>query len=425
MRDSIAILGSFQGNEIQFSERTVTCGPCSVLSGDIGTPGVTTDNSYKVILNIGLDTTAVLDAFRITGGRDDRSPSNSGNALGGGVYNGGSGAFGEGGNCSPVFRNCVIDNNYATWGAGMFNNGHNNGRSAPILRHCILAFNHAAIGGGGMDSYGWNNGDVAPELYNCIFYGNTSSDRAGAMYCWGGLNGNCTPVIINSAFINNTSVNIAGGIIVDNSNDIAGNPPFTGTAEVTTVNSIFRGNTSGAGPQFYILGNGDFVASYTAIDTAGQTASHPITGPGTGNLYHDPLLLDSNDAPGLDDCWMTDDDGLSPEINSPCVNAGDSSQYEQTDLAMQPRISGVNIDIGPYEFQLPDSVVWSGVENSDWFNAANWSPGRVPDSLQTVTIPGVGSAPNQPVIALDTAYCRNIIVLTDGNLVIQQLLQLK
>lgn len=274
-----------------------------------------------------------------------------------------------------------------------------------------------------MDSYGWNNGDVAPELFNCIFYNNVSGDRAGAMYCWGGLNGNCSPLLQGCAFINNTSAVIAGGVIVDNSDNLAGNPPFSGTAEVTSVNSIFWGNVSPDGPQFYILGTGHFTATYTSIDTIGQTTAHPISGSGLGNLFVFPELLDTTNAQGLDGCWMTIDDGLTLLISSNCINSGESNSGTALDLAFSPRVSGSNIDIGPYEFVLPDTVMWTGASSTDWFENANWEPARVPDSLQIVIVPG---APlNQPLIALDTAYCNGLIIHDNGTLHVQELLQIK
>ena len=425
MRDGIAIIGSFAGGEESIAERALTCGPCSELNGDIGTPGVEFDNSYKVIVNIGLNTTAVIDGFRIVNGYDNRTVQSIEVGLGGGVYNGGAGTGGEGGICSPTFRNCVIEQNYAAYGSGMFNNGHAGGNSAPVLYNCVLANNHATIGGGGMDSYGWNNGYVAPEMYNCVFFGNTSDSRAGAMYCWGGQNGNCSPTISSCAFINNSSVAIAGGIIVDNSEDLAGNPPFTGVAEVTCTNSIFRGNTSGAGPQFYILGSGNFIATYTAIDTVGQTLDHPISGPGTGNLFINPQLLNTTDGPGPDLCWMTQDDGLSLSIASPAINAGDTGITDSLDLTHHMRISGARVDIGPYEFPLPDTVAWTGTVDSDWFTHANWAPGRVPDSLQVVIVPGIGAAPNQPVIAADTAYCAGVVADSNAVLLVGERLRIR
>lgn len=422
MRNGVIIMGSFNGTESQSSQRVITCGPCTVLSGDIGTQGQVLDNTYTLVVNIGLDSTSVLDGFRVAYGYDNRSVSSIENGLGGGVYNGGSGAGGEGGICSPRFRNCVFDNNYAAYGAGMFNNGHAGGNSAPVLTNCIFENNFATIGGGGMDSYGWNNGYVAPQLFNCVFVNNTSADRAGAMYCWGGQNGNCSPVINSCAFINNTSVNIAGGIIVDNSEDLAGNPPFTGTAEVSCTNSIFWGNASASGAQFYILGTGHFTASHSVIDTAGQTAANPISGPGTGNIFVYPNLLDTTNALGVDSCWMTTDDGLSLAIQSPAINIGDSSDTPQQDLAFGDRISGTRIDIGPYEFVLPDSVSWTGAIDSNWFDGSNWEPARAPDSLQIAIIPGTVLTPYQPVVELDTACCSGLIIREDGSVVVRSVL---
>ena len=209
MRNDVSIFGSFQGDEDILEDRSFICGPCSILSGDIGTSNVQTDNTYTLVVNNGLNRSAILDGFTIRDGYDDRSVSNIENGLGGGIYNGGNG---NGANCSPTFRNLVIINNYATYGAGMFNNGYAGGNSEPLLEQCIIAFNTATIGGGGMDSYGWNNGNVAPILTTCIFYENNSFDRAGGMYCWGGFNGNCSPIITNSAFVNNSSTNIAGAL---------------------------------------------------------------------------------------------------------------------------------------------------------------------------------------------------------------------
>lgn len=407
-RNGISILGSFQGSETHFSARNITCGPCSILDGNIGSPTSVFDNSYTIISNEDLDATAIIDGFRITAGYDNRGISNNGAGLGGGIYNGGGG---NGGFCNPTIQNCVIDNNYAGFGAGVFNNGYNNGQSSPILNNCILADNFATNGGGGMDSYGFNNGDCAPVLNNCIFYNNVTDGSAGAIYCWGGLNGNCTTTLTNSALINNSAADLAGGIIVDNFNNSSGN--FSGTAEVISSNSIFWGNTATEGPQFYIQGSGHFTATYTAIDTLGQTAANPITGAGTGNSYGNPGFLDSTNVMGMDNCWMTVDDGLTQQINSALINAGEASSAFGTDLTFNDRISGANIDIGPYEYSLPDSVSWTGDLSSDWFTNGNWNPARVPDGLQVVTIPGVVIAPTQPVVNGGIAHCADL-VLEDG-----------
>lgn len=409
MRNDIAIIGSFQGHETHSNQRELTCGPSSVLSGNIGVSENEFDNSYTIIVNYDLNNSAVLDGFEIRDGYDNRSISSIENGLGGGVYNGGNG---NGNSCSPTFKNCVIVNNFAGYGAGMFNNGIAGGNSEPILINCVIAFNHATIGGGGMDSYGWNNGDVAPVLINCLMYHNVSDDRAGAMYCWGGLNGNCSPSIINSAIINNTSINIAGGVIVDNSNNLAGTAPYSGTAEVLVQNSIFWGNTAAEGPQFFILGTGNLNATYSNIDMTDQLPAHPISGQGTGNIFTDPNFLNVMNAIGMDGCWMTADDGINLQISSLSINVGyDGSNEQEVDLTNRDRISGAGIDIGPYEYQLLDSVSWTGNTNLLWENDSNWSPARVPDATQHVTIPN--NLLNYPLIH-DSSYAIRSLLLEDN-----------
>ena len=84
MRNGVTIYGSFNGTEAFVSERDLTNGLTSILSGEIGTAGIN-DNSYKVVYNEDLDATAIIDGFVIEGGNDDRSPTNSGNGLGGGM----------------------------------------------------------------------------------------------------------------------------------------------------------------------------------------------------------------------------------------------------------------------------------------------------------------------------------------------------
>ena len=80
MRNELAIYGSFQGTENSLNERDLSCGPCSILSGEIGGSG-NADNSYTVVSNAMLDNTAELDGFTISDGNDDRSPTSNGNGL--------------------------------------------------------------------------------------------------------------------------------------------------------------------------------------------------------------------------------------------------------------------------------------------------------------------------------------------------------
>lgn len=347
MKNEVTIYGSFQGTETQLSQRSLSCGPCSILSGEIGAAG-NADNTYSIVRNESLDSTAILDGFHMQGANDDRSPTSNGAGLGGGMYNHG---YGGNGFCNPVVRNCLFTDNSASWGGGAFNNAYANGFTEPTYINCIFANNHGYQEAGGMDTYAVG-GHGAPTLYNCLFYGNTSDSNVGAMYAWGGNNGNCEPTLYNCAFVNNTAQNGYGGAFISDNLDENGQAS-SGNCVVTLHNCILWNNTAtGAAPQFYVRGTGAEVhATYSDIDMTGQTGQNVLSGATTGNIAVDPMFMDLADAIGPDGCWMTNDDGIRLDQLSPAIDAGNSANVWSTDLAGNVRVVGSSVDMGPYEDQ--------------------------------------------------------------------------
>src|SRR5262249_55988200 len=61
----VAVYGGFAGTETALSQRNVATN-VTTLSGDIGTVGDSSDNSYHVVTSSKLDKTAILDGFTIT-----------------------------------------------------------------------------------------------------------------------------------------------------------------------------------------------------------------------------------------------------------------------------------------------------------------------------------------------------------------------
>lgn len=345
MRSGVAIYGSFAGTETLLSQRALACGPCSTLSGEIGAAG-NSDNSYHVVSNsTGVNNTAILDGFIVEGGNDDRNPTGN-EGLGGGIFN--NGEYNSN-NCSPTIRNCLIRNNAAQFGAGIFNSGHSGGTASPVIENCIIAGNTAYLGGGGIDNFGLA-GTASPTLTNCLVVNNTALDRAGGMYCWGGNNGNANPVIMNCVFANNAAID-GGGLVSDRENAPPGS--YSGNSNPVIINSIFRGNSaSGTGDQFFLIGDATFNATYTNIDlTDHQTLPHVVSGPGTGNSTVDPLFTNAANPIGTDNCWLTADDGYSLQSLSTLINAGILSGAPLTDIRDSLRTG--NPDIGAYEYQAP------------------------------------------------------------------------
>ncbi len=352
MKNGVGILGSFAGTETTLGQRNLANGLGSTLSGEIGTAGIG-DNSYHVISNSKLDSSAVIDGFIISGANDSRSATYT-EGLGGGIFNDGGYA---GGFCNPTIRNCIITNNRAVFGAGIFNSGHSGGMASPTIRNCIITNNTATDGGGGIDNFGLA-GNASPALINCVVAYNTAK-TAGGMYCWGGnANGKCNPSLRHCTFAFNTATaGNAGGLIADNADATGGQN--SGKADVTVRNCIFWGNTAtGSGPQFFVKGTGSFTATYSDINLTGQTAPSVISGAGTGNLNTDPKFVSNTDIDGADNLLFTADDGLTLTITSPCINVGDNTNAPATDIFMLPRLVGIKVDMGAYEFQkLPNGLI--------------------------------------------------------------------
>jgi predicted outer membrane repeat protein len=296
MKNGVLIYGGFTGNETALNQRAPGNMLATILSGDIGTEGDETDNSYHVFNNPpGLNNSAVLDGFLITGGNAN-SPHNSG----GGMINNGNGA---GNSCSPLIRNCLFLNNRAdTQGGAIYNAGYTNGNSNPILINCVFRSNTANMGGAVYND-GSIGGNSNPSLTNCSFQSNLAA-LGGAMGNVG-YQGNSRPVLTNCVVWDN------GG-----------------------ASTFYNGPGASVGSNY-----GLFESSVTGYST------------GTGNLTTtaSPFLsvTDSRLRTG------------SPAIDAGDPNST-SAINGATDLAGNPRFIGERIDIGAYELQsapLPVSLV--------------------------------------------------------------------
>jgi hypothetical protein len=229
LKSGVAIYGGFVGTETKRNQRDWETN-VTTLSGDIGAAGDNSDNSYHVVTGSGVDATAILDGFTITGG----------NANGGSYADFGGGMYNNAG--SPTLTDITFSANSAAYGGGLFNHTSN-----PALNHITFAENYASQNGGGMYNY-----LSSPTLIHSIFYSNDASLNGGGMDNTGG-----SPMLTNITFSENTAAD-GGGLynyessptltdVTFSSNDAsqdgggahnyAGNPTFT--------NITFSGNTAG------------------------------------------------------------------------------------------------------------------------------------------------------------------------------------
>ncbi len=353
MKNGVSILGGFAGNEPLLTNRILTNPSTTTLSGEIGGPTSTTDNSYHVISNpAGLTTTAVLDGFVITGGNANGfSPDN----LGGGMHNNGNGA---GQVCSPLIRNCTFQNNTASnTGGAMCNSGFSSGNSSPSLTNCSFQNNTAPFGGA-MFNDGVFSGNSHPSLTNCSFGGNTASTSGGAMFNDGRSSGNSSPSLTNCTFEGNTATS-GGAMVNDGRNSGISNPGLT--------NCVLWGNN---GVNTFSNQNATVTATHSLFDDM-------VTG-----YSANPTNLTTTSSPFASTTSLA----LAP--GSPAIDTGLSSASGlvgiTTDLAGNARIVGCRVDMGAVEEQIFTKVLTVVI------TLPNGSTVSVAGNLSTITLPPIG-----------------------------------
>lgn len=160
----------------------------TVLSGDIGDPGVTSDNAYNVVIAAGDVGSALLDGFSIVGGNADLDQYSVVNGetdvmrnRGGGINNWSS---------SPVLTNLGISRNSAVYAGG----GVSNWYGAPVLTLVNVSENIAYQGGGVHSEYS------PAVITNVTVLGNRATHNGGGVY-----NSNANVVLTNVTVSGNTA----------------------------------------------------------------------------------------------------------------------------------------------------------------------------------------------------------------------------
>jgi len=244
-------------------------------------------------------------------------------------YWGGAAGFGS-------LWNCTITNNSGVWGGGTY---------ASVLNNCLVISNSASDVGGGL---------YTTLGTNCTVVGNYAYSGGGGAY--GG--------IVNwSTIIYNKSQYGGGGgdtifnncLVASNVANISGGGSAGGLGTVSR-NTIFRGNFGG-----YCGGvlQGEIYNCVVAQNRGGTgpggtrdaTAFNSIVYANTGPIPSDNFTND----PGFVN-MSAGNFHLRPD--SPCINAGQSGAAPAgPDLDNHPRIVGGAVDLGPYEFQTPTSLI--------------------------------------------------------------------
>ncbi len=411
LTNGVAFYGGFAGGESSLNERDLKTNK-TILSGDLDGNDVQVDNpedlfeeptraenSYKVVTGSGTDATAVLDGFTITGGfrpgmyNDAGSPTvtncifseNSASLHGGGMRNlDGSnptvsnctfsdnfdgGMYNE--ESSPTVTNCTFTGNWATEGAGMYNEEH----SSPTVTNCTFRGNTAGEDGGGMASRHSSN----PRVTNCTFSGNT------ARWCDGGGMDNyqSSPTITNCTFSGNLASNDGGGMC---------NEYYSSS---TVTNCIFWGNYLWF---HYPERIGPISNMYSDVTSSVGVSYCDLQGgwPGEGNIDAEPCFADTDTGDyhlqSQAGRWDPNSESWVTDANtSACIDAGNPS----CPLSDEPNDSNnIRINMGtyggtveasmsPYDWALLGDLTNDGTVNlqdfaaqaNDWLESESEQPG--------------------------------------------------
>ncbi|WP_044103550.1 hypothetical protein [Neolewinella persica] len=224
IRPGVKLYGGFLGTEVDLSQRQA--GVFSTFSGEMGDPTANADNAFTVVtMESSMNHNSTLDGFLITGGtsRNFKEGLTSGSS-GGGLYikagstpsnhlivnciftenrahNGGAVLVDSG---RPSFINCKFNRNAADFNGGAVYNKGMASVASPIFRDCIFEDN-SSNSGAGMTNNG-SNGSASPLLIGCDFINNTSLMNGAAIYNIKNDNGETEPVLENCSFVGNDSI---------------------------------------------------------------------------------------------------------------------------------------------------------------------------------------------------------------------------
>ena len=389
LKNGVSVYGGFVGTETALYQRVI--GNETILSADIGTVGINTDNCYHVMVALNITNSTTIDRMTFTFGNANVASSitinsaliyrqqgggiylnasspvlsnlrliaNNASFQGGAIYSevnstpsiskvifltntstyGGSGIYNKSSN--PTLTNVIFDSNFANY----YGSAMSNFASSPVLTNAVFVSNTSTYG-----SPMYNESSSAPSIINGVFYSNSSTYSSGAVY-----NQNASPTFINVTFFNNFSTYSSGG--VENGSSFT-----TPASQPNFKNCIFWENhlgssstLSGADVQNAIGGTtvNTMNISFCSMQLVNNDTNYPTAGfPNIGtnnNLFGlNPSFVNVASVRGDDDTWATSDDGLKIQSASSCNDAGTASGSPLTDITGASR-SG-NTDIGAYEY---------------------------------------------------------------------------
>ena len=369
----VRFYGGFAGTETERNQRDVEANQ-TILSGDIGTTGDRTDNSYHVVDITGTAATTVLDGFTITDGyADDGLNQFTEEDVGGGIYSDESG--------NTQLSNLIVIDNFALKdGAGVYLDASSN----PVLTNVDIVENEAQQFGGGLRTR-----ESSPTLNLVTLTGNLAGEQGGGV---SNLEGQ--PVFNRVIFDRNVANDFGGALInLDNESIEINNSLFisnqsqTGGAiynqdsNLVVTNSTFFGNQSDFGGAVYSYDDLDsntesdtdsLISNSILVNNSGALDELQVSDDGFSDSAFSNTVVNNSIVEGgyegganvfdVNPRFINPEEGnFRIRSNSPAIDVGDGSVIDaEFDLAGSDRVINGSVDLGAYEFQdnLPEGTVY-------------------------------------------------------------------
>ncbi len=278
----VRLFGGFTGIETDLGQRDWK-NNFTILSGDIGIPDDSTDNSYNVVQMWNPDFGTLLDGFVVEKGNAnfetmETIPQESNLQCGGGIY-----IMGAAGIAYPGIIHCTFRKNVSkNAGGAVYINGLESGSIAPSFMDCLFIDNYTVGSGGGVYRSGSSNWEVI-DFKDCIFEGNYAKKYGAGLY-FVDTEGTDTLQILDCTFKNNTAGGVGGGIYCSLGR--------TNGSMIKLSHSLFDGNSATSAFDLYYTTDSGLGTKYVEISKI-HIKDNDNVGMST-HLHIEIIALDSN-----------------------------------------------------------------------------------------------------------------------------------
>lgn len=323
LKPGVVVYGGFVGSETALGQRSGNA-TLTVLSGDIGTVGVATDNAFHVV-RCPIDGTYGLYDLTVTDGYADGAVGTV-DAAGGGILL--TTATGTSANATVVIENCRVSGNRAGTSSAI----HSLSTGTVTLRRCLISGNQQVVGHAATGNIAlFATGGLTME--RCLVTGN-GADASSTLACFDTRDAaTFSTSIINCVFVDNQAQGVVDSSHVLRSCTFAGN-----RGSNLSANGIGTVENCIVMEPYSIVG-----LARSVFNWVGNTTDR------------DPLFLDPGHAFGADGIWGNADDGYQLRAGSPCIDCFHDPyniNVDSEDLRGLPRPQNRERDPGAYEYDF-------------------------------------------------------------------------